>query len=161
MHVNVQLQTLLQIAQTLNEHQIDYALCGGLAVNAYGHNRSTADIDLIIQKQDLERIRALVEPLGFDLSSGLISFGFGTPNYRELLRLNKVIQEDVLTLDLMMVTPILEDVWRTKETILLGLNPIQIVSLQGLEKMKRLAGRYKDLGDLVALGLEQERGQDD
>ena len=38
----------------LDEHGIDYALCGGLAMSVYGKPRSTIDIDLLTLPESLD-----------------------------------------------------------------------------------------------------------
>ncbi|MEP6912666.1 MAG: hypothetical protein ABI923_07920 [bacterium] len=37
-----------KLIATLDEHQIDYALCGGIAMAIYDRPRATVDIDLLI-----------------------------------------------------------------------------------------------------------------
>lgn len=56
---------LVSIVKALVQAEIPYALCGGLAVAAHGHPRATKDIDLVVHADDVERIKALVRPLGF------------------------------------------------------------------------------------------------
>ncbi len=48
----------------------------------------------------------------------------------------------------------LEDVWASREVFQLGERRVQVVSRSGLLKMKRAAGRRKDLDDIEKLRLE-------
>jgi hypothetical protein len=56
-----------------------------------------------------------------------------------------------VTLDLIVVTPILRDVWNSRELVEVDSKAIKIVSRAGLIKMKRIAGRLQDLADIEAL----------
>lgn len=137
-----------------------YAVCGGLAVNIHGHVRATRDIDLLILKEDLTRVLAAVRPLGFTLEAGPIPFGVGTANARELHRISKIHEGALLTLDLLLVTPVFEQVWGGRQRSTWHQRDIWVVSLGGLAVMKRLAGRTQDLADLENLGVETESGDE-
>ena len=50
----------------LAEHELRYALIGGLALAAYGHPRSTLDLDLVVDLEDQAEIIAFMERLGFE-----------------------------------------------------------------------------------------------
>jgi hypothetical protein len=54
------------ILQALAEHEVDYVLIGGLAVQTHGHVRSTNDADLIPapRPENLERLAAALRSLG-------------------------------------------------------------------------------------------------
>jgi len=54
----------------------------------------------------------LAEAAGFFIPAGIIPFGTGTPDAREIFRVSKVIDNVVVPLDLMFVAPSLEAVWR-------------------------------------------------
>ncbi|HET7443422.1 MAG TPA: nucleotidyl transferase AbiEii/AbiGii toxin family protein [Solirubrobacterales bacterium] len=55
-----------RILQTLAEHGVDYVLIGGLAVQTYGHVRTTNDADLIPapEPDNLARLAAALRALG-------------------------------------------------------------------------------------------------
>ncbi len=61
----------------------------------------------------------------------------------------------MLSLDLLLVTPQVEDVWETREKIDFLGSQLSVVSLSGLIKMKRLAGRPQDLADIERLENEE------
>jgi hypothetical protein len=60
-------QGLAGVVDALNEAGIDDAVCGGMAVAMHGYARLTKDIDLLVRREDVERILELAAPLGFDL----------------------------------------------------------------------------------------------
>jgi hypothetical protein len=144
------------LTDAFSKASIPYALCGGLAVGIYGHVRATEDIDLLVRTGDLERALELAAGLGFDVPSGARPFAAGTSDERVVHRVSKVVGEHWLSLDLMLVTGVFEDVWAHRVARTWRNRSLTVVSLEGLVRMKRLAGRYKDLGDLVALGFEKD-----
>ena len=74
-------------------------------------------------------------------------------NKSEIYRISKVDGTELLTLDLVLVTPGLEDVWEKRELFDWLGGRIVVVSRDGLMKMKRLSGRDQDLLDLKMLGM--------
>ncbi len=147
---------LERLVDALAREGIDYALCGGIAVNIYGHVRATRDIDMLVERASVERVRELAAGHGFALRSGRIPFGVGTPEEREVWRVSKSEQDELLSLDLLVVAPVFQGVWESKETVEWRGRKLGIVSARGLARMKRLAGRAQDIADLEALGLEEE-----
>jgi hypothetical protein len=61
----------------------------------------------------------------------------------------------VLSLDLLLVTPQVQNVWETREKIDFLGNQLSVVSREGLIKMKTLAGRPQDLADIERLENEE------
>jgi hypothetical protein len=55
-----------RILRALTEHEVDYVLIGGLAVQTHGHVRTTSDADLIPAPNpaNLERLAATLRSLG-------------------------------------------------------------------------------------------------
>ena len=139
------------IVVALARDALPYAVCGGLAVNIHGHVRSTQDIDLLVPREALEAVLSSLAGIGFTLRAGPIPFGAGSERFRELHRASKIADGDVLTVDLLVVTPILASVWTGRELIEWRGHRIPTVSRSGLLDMKRLAGRYQDLADIEAL----------
>ncbi len=142
---------LLQITQCLDEARIDYALCGGLAVAAHGYPRLTKDIDILIQEENVDSSHKALATIEYDLASGLIPFDIGTDKERRLYRVSKAEGRELVTLDLLVVTPVFQEIWITRESLEVDSRPIKIVSRDGLIKMKRIAGRLQDLADIEAL----------
>jgi len=151
---------LRQVTSTLASSGVEYAICGGCAVVIYGYVRATKDIDLLVKEEDVERVFELLARLGFTLRAGPIPFSVGTPEERRLYRATKVMGNDSLTIDLVVVTPVLEEAWRSQQVLEWSGQNLSVVSRQGLAKMKRLAGRPQDVADLAMLGLEVRSDED-
>jgi hypothetical protein len=144
-------EELLGVVKAFDVANIEYAICGGLAVAIHGFPRGTKDIDVLIQETDLDRAKRAAETVGFDIESGLIRFRTGQPDEERMFRVVKVDGSEMLVLDLILVTPPLAEVWSKRATLQVGEFSITTVSKEGLIAMKRSAGRPIDLRDIELL----------
>ena len=140
------LSDLAQITNALESEGIDYAVCGGLALTILGFPRATFDIDVLIREESLDRCFEVVKKMGYDTHGLDISF---KERAVEIRRVSKIDEDgEVLSLDYLLVTPHVEDVWTDRITVDWDGRAMSIVSRAGLIKMKELAGRAKDLIDI-------------
>jgi len=147
------LTELKQVTLALKDDGIEYAVCGGLALTIHGFPRETFDLDVLIREESLEKAFLAVKKYGYDIHGLDISFKERTV---EIRRVSKIDDDgEVLSLDFLLVTPFVEDVWAGKMTLELQGEPIVLVSREGLIKMKRQAGRHKDLIDIDRLENEE------
>jgi hypothetical protein len=143
------LQELLDITSDLDRNGIEYAVCGGLAMAIHGFARATMDIDVLIRAESLEKSYKVAAEKGFDIKELDMSFKDGAT---EIRRVSKIDNDgEVLSLDLLLVTPSVEDVWESREQVRLQENLLSVVSKTGLIKMKTLANRPQDLADIERL----------
>jgi hypothetical protein len=56
---------LARVTQKLEQLQIPYAVCGGLAVHAHGYHRTTTDVDLLVTAEGLQRFKEHAIGLGW------------------------------------------------------------------------------------------------
>lgn len=151
---SVLLRELQAILLALEEDGVSYALCGGMAMAVHGLERATKDIDLLIRFDDLERTKTIAKRNGFVFESLPMTFQQGK---FQLFRLLKGIEfaqgrgQDLLMLDLMMVTPYLQDVWDSRIRVQTLFGPLWVVSRDGMIWMKKAAGRPQDLQDVAFL----------
>jgi hypothetical protein len=54
-----------RVTRKLDELGIPYAVCGGLAVNAHGHQRATTHVDLLLTAEGLAKFKANALGLGW------------------------------------------------------------------------------------------------
>lgn len=143
------LQELLEITSDLEKNGIEYAVCGGLSMAIHGFARATMDIDVLIQPESLEKAYQVAAKKGYDIKGLDMSF---KERAVEIRRVSKIDDDgEVLSLDLLLVTPQVDDVWETREQVELAESRLTVVSKQGLIKMKTLAGRPQDLADIERL----------
>jgi len=147
------LDELSELISALNENGVEYAVCGGLSMAIHGFARATLDIDVLIREESLEKAYEIAATKGFDIRGLDISF---KERAVEIRRVSKIDDNgEVLSLDLLLVTPQVEDVWQAREKIDFLGDKLSVVSREGLIKMKRLAGRPQDLADLERLENEE------
>ncbi|MBW3599588.1 MAG: hypothetical protein KY475_20240 [Planctomycetes bacterium] len=66
-----------RLTKTLGEMQIPFAIAGAMAANAHGHRRTTADVDILIRREDLARFKER------HLGLGWVDKFEGSKNFRD------------------------------------------------------------------------------
>jgi hypothetical protein len=51
-------ETMRRLCRIMDQMQIPFAIAGAMAANAHGHKRTTADVDILIRREDLERFKS-------------------------------------------------------------------------------------------------------
>lgn len=153
-----------QILLALADHDVDFVVVGGVAVQAHGHGRGTRDLD-VIPRPDLLNLSRLGESLG---ALGARLLGGDRPvdvtNPQVLTRAPLVPlitahgRLDLLNLRLAQGAPSTYDDLRTRafEAQIDG-RTIAVAGLDDLIRMKRAAGRAVDLEDIGALTRDDEQ----
>ena len=147
---------LERLVRELRRQRIPYALCGGLAMAVHASPRATLGIDLLVEERDLESIKSLASDLGFTLDTGWV------PTRADDVRIYRMAfpdpeLEDVLPLDLILVSPALEEVWKSRMEVEWEHGPLSVVSRGGLAGMKALRGSGQDQEDIRRLQEGEER----
>jgi hypothetical protein len=65
---------LANVTESLEEKEIEYAVCGGLALTILGFPRATFDIDILIRPESLDRSFEIAKEFGFDIHGLDMSF---------------------------------------------------------------------------------------
>ena len=139
-----------EILRALAEHQVDYVVIGGLAVQAHGHTRTTQNLDLVPEpsRANLDRLRAALE----SLSARRVGRRDPEPV--------KIPGSGVLALDTdaggvdVHVNPPGAAPYPALRSRALELQLEQLVPVAGIDDliaMKRASGRPIDRSDIVAL----------
>ena len=141
---------LKQILSSLEKAEIDYALCGGLAMAIHGNVRATVDIDLLILSDDLKSFFKIAKDLNYILKTTPMEFAEGKV---VIYRITKLFpgSEDYLSVDLILVTDEIRPVWETRERVKLEYGDITVVSREGLITMKEMRGSKQDVADIEYL----------
>lgn len=142
---------LIALITALRAANIPFAVCGGLAMAIHGHPRATQDIDIIIQEERLQEVLAVAKSAGFWIPSGRMPFKAKTPMATEIYRVSKAVGSQLIPLDLMLVSPALEEIWNGRVSGRIGDTECSVVSTDGLIRMKEIAARKQDLADIETL----------
>jgi hypothetical protein len=144
------LEEFVSFTETLNRKNIDYAICGGWAMAIHGLPRATIDIDLLILTEDLENVWKLAKNLGYEVEGLPLHFHDGAIEIRRISKIDKESKR-LFTLDFLLVTKQLQEVWRNRELIEWEDGKTWTVSREGLITLKAISGREQDLLDIKKL----------
>ncbi len=157
--------TLEAIAKALNEARVPFLIVGGLAVNAHGVGRFTMDLDLVIRLSPptIHDAFSALRTLGYRPRVPISEDDFADPDRRAgwirekhmtVLGFHSDRHRDT-PVDLFVTEPFdfdQEYAAALVQDVAPGV-PVRIVRLATLARLKREAGRPKDLSDLSELKL--------
>lgn len=141
-------EELRKITSALDEHQIEYALCGGLAMAIYDYPRATIDIDILILAESLQSTLEVANGLGYSIRG--LDLHFGEIEIRRVSRIHPTTRH-VLTLDMLLVTPAIQEIWDSRVDAEVEGGTISVVSREGLIALKRFRSSGTDLDDIAKL----------
>lgn len=141
---------LTAIVDTLEANEIAYALCGGIAMAVHGYTRATEDIDLFMPPEEAERAEVAVAALGYTVRAHPMSFANGMMQIRRISKIDPA-DGDLMTLDLLLVTPASEQAWATRQRLLWHDRALTVVSREGLVTLKKFRSSKLDLADIEYL----------
>lgn len=143
-------EELQKVISAFNGRQIEYALCGGLAMAVYDHPRATIDIDILIPPEAFASIPEIARELGYTIRGLDMSFAKGAIEIRRVSKIHPTTGY-VLSLDLLLVTPQIRDVWDSRVEAEVEGASLSVVSRDGLIALKAMRGSGRDLDDIAAL----------
>jgi hypothetical protein len=136
-------ETMHRVAQKLEAGGIRYAIVGGMAVNAHGHQRTTGDVGFLLTAEGFDAFRKLIEAAEFSMIPG---------RPRRFLDRANGITFDFLVTGMFPGSgrpgPIAYPDPAVVGEVSQGRT---FVNLPTLIQLKLAARRYKDLGDVVEL----------
>ena len=139
-----------KLVEALDEHQIDYALCGGLAMAVYDRARATVDIDILILSESLDLVISIATELDYDIRGLDMTFSKGAIEIRRVSKIDPVSGQ-VLSLDLLLVTPAIQTVWNSRVEADWEEGTLSVVSRAGLIALKGQRASPQDIADIAAL----------
>jgi hypothetical protein len=156
----VKKQSVQTVLKALNDGGVRYLVVGGLAVNAHGILRFTADMDLAIDMSagNILKVFQTMGSLGYRPIVPITPKGFADKKNRKMWVKNKNMQalqfysnaHKETPVDILVDEPFLFKKEYKKALVkLMGGNfQVRFVSLNTLLDMKKAAGRPKDLSDV-------------
>jgi len=130
---------LLALRKLLAQAEIPYALVGGVAVIHHGYVRATRDLDLLLEREDLDR-----------LTKHLAEHGFERTAANRLRHVESGVDVDLLFAGDPRPRPGAPPYPRPRD-LARSRREHDVVDLSGLVDLKLVAGRHQDLADVVAL----------
>lgn len=156
------MQQYISLFRSLYEAEVDYLLCGGLAINIYGVPRVTADIDLLLDfnPENLKKFKAITRQLSYEACIPLDFESLASEQIRKNIVSQKNlvaysfynINHNFMNLDVLVKTPFsFEYLWKKKAVRSMDDFKVFLVSLQDLITMKLATARKQDLEDIEIL----------
>jgi hypothetical protein len=136
-------KTMRRLVKRLDRAKIPYAILGGMAVNAHGHRRTTADLDLLVTAEGLDEFRRRFVP----------------KNYETIPRRSRRFADrtNQVTIDFL-VTGLFPGsgapgpiAFPDPNAVAETLEEARVVNLATLIQLKLAARRYQDFADVVSL----------
>lgn len=145
---------LRELLARLAEHQVRFSVIGGVALIARGVQRATEDLDIAYarDRQNLARLAAALQPIHPRLRGVPADLPFFLDEASLRSGLNFTLDTDLGPLDLLGEVPGLgsyEHVDAASSELEIDGTPVLVLTLDGIERSKRAAGRPKDLLDLA------------
>lgn len=146
----------------LNQAGIRYLLTGGVAVNFHGLPRMTFDVDLIVlfEKDNLEKLTALLEGLGYRSRLPVPASGLADPATRKAWQRDKGLlaytfmhpSQPMAEVDVMLDAPApFEELMARAVNVPFGRTTVPLLSRQDLIATKQGSPRQQDICDVEAL----------
>lgn len=151
-----------EVFTKLDDAKIKYLLVGGVAVNLYGYNRFTGDIDILLalNEGNLQDLDDLMHEMGYVERQPISVKELGNPKKLENFIIEKGLKaftfisnsKPQLDIDIIIEESLEFDKYNKRKTIIeiWGLK-LPMISIDDLITMKKNAGRDKDKIDLEAL----------
>jgi hypothetical protein len=146
-----------ELLRRLAEAKAKFVVVGGLAVNAWGVVRGTKDVDVVIAPEidNLKRVAEVAVKAGGRIQKGEALLGSAISIASALASGEQVaIETDLGRLDVVQGldgVPSYADLCsRASDAEILGVT-VAVCSINDLKRMKRAAGRTRDLADLEDL----------
>jgi hypothetical protein len=155
-----------QILRRLNEEGVSYLIIGGLANNLHGYDRTTGDVDICYERswENIHRLVVVLHALGASPRSWPHDLPFVLDEQTLLNGDRFAFTTSAGDLDLL-GTPTGSDGYGdlVRKAELMQVDPefvIPVIGLDDLIRLKRAAGRPKDLADLPDLERLRELSAD-
>lgn len=161
-----------KLFSSLNREAVKYMVAGGVAVNLYGLERATADIDVVLKldEENLPRFINAVRGIGLKPKVSVKLEDFADEDKRKGWVRNKGMtvfslydpKNPFFLLDIFVEMPFdFNEVYRRRKTIRFGDITIPVVSIKDLIGMKEKSDRLQDRADVFYLKKIMEGWKDE
>jgi len=151
-----------EILRELDRRKIRYLVIGGMAVNLYGFNRITGDLDIMVsfEPENLEKLVGMLKNLGWKPKVPVGIEELADTGKLEAWKKEKHMkvfsvynpEREAEHMDIMIDNPLdFNRAEKKKSEIKAGDIVIPIISIDDLIKTKQIAGRERDKIDIRAL----------
>lgn len=150
--------------KALNKNKVKYAIAGGVAVNLYGVERATRDLDLLLamDEENLLKAASVFKNLGYSPKVPVKPEDFANEQMREkwIKEKNMIVfsyidlKKPYVLIDIIISSPLKYEDISKNVSILTSKDEairVPVISIDDLIKMKKKANRLQDISDVEML----------
>lgn len=166
------MENFKRLFKALNDGCVQYLVCGGVAINLYGIERATADIDIAISldEENIDRFINVAKELGLKPKMPVALNDLRNPQKREEWKVEKGMivlslydeKAPFFLLDVFIEPQFnFNDAYARRKGINMGEIIIPLVPIDVIIKMKEKTGRPQDKADVFYLKKILEEWKDE
>ena len=150
-----------EIFREFQNKKVKYVVVGGIALNLLGGNRSSFDMDILVEMSDenLKKVVSILKSRGYKVKQPVNPMDIAIGDIRtEWIRaknmkaFNFYKEEEMKEVDIIIDSPVqFEDAKKDYVRVKVGSLIVPVISIKGLIKMKKKSGRPVDRIDIEML----------
>ena len=143
---------ILNIWKSFQKHNVKYITIGGFAVNIYGYNRNTGDLDILIEDsiENRKNLRKAFVDIGIGDFESIETMQF-IPGWTDFT-LDFGLRLDVMTSIKGLEDKSFDSLLSNATIVMIGDIPVNFIDYKNLVIAKKATNRLKDQLDLEELG---------
>lgn len=143
---------ILNIWKSFQKHNVKYITIGGFAVNIYGYNRNTGDLDILIEDsiENRKNLRKAFVDIGIGDFESIETMQF-IPGWTDFT-LDFGLRLDVMTSIKGLEDKSFDSLLSDATIVMIGNIPVNFIDYKNLVIAKKATNRLKDQLDLEELG---------
>ena len=143
---------ILNIWKSFQKHNVKYITIGGFAVNIYGYNRNTGDLDILIEDsiENRKNLRKAFVDIGIGDFESIETMQF-IPGWTDFT-LDFGLRLDVITSIKGLEDKSFDSLLSDATIVMIGDIPVNFIDYKNLVIAKKATNRLKDQLDLEELG---------
>lgn len=142
---------ILDIWKSLYDNEVKYLTIGGFAVIIHGYNRTTGDLDILVENSldNKKKLRKALKDIGFGDFEQIESMEF-IPGWTDFI-VGPGLRLDVMTSVKGIDEKEFNELYRFSETTVIENIPVRVIDYKNLIRIKQASGRTKDQLDIEEL----------
>jgi len=155
-----------EIFREFQDKKVKYVVVGGIALNLLGGNRSSFDMDILVEMSDenLKKVVSILKRKGYRVKQPIDPMDIAVRDIRmgwirgkNMKAFNFYKEKDMKEVDIIIDSPVqFEDAKKDYVRVKIGSLTVPVVSIKGLIKMKKKSGRSVDRLDVEMLNAIQK-----
>ncbi len=155
-----------EIFREFQRKKVKYVVVGGIALNLLGGNRSSFDVDMLVEMSDenLKKVVSILKREGYRVKQPIDPMDIAVKGIRtdwirgkNMKAFNFYKEKDMKEVDIIIDSPVqFEDAKKDYVRVKIGALNVPVVSIKKLIKMKKESGRSVDQLDIEMLNEIQK-----